>query len=332
MPLSRRTALATLGAALVAPRSRAETGGFGAALERARGLDQLHCIAIAHEGQLVLAEALRGPAPDRAVNVKSVSKTIVAALTGIAIERGVLSGPDQRLAEIIPQRMPPGADPRLRDITIDHLLTMRAGLERTSGANYGGWVESRNWVSNALSRRFVAEPGGQFLYSTGSFHLLGAALAEASGESLLTLARRWLGAPLGIDFPPWTRDPQGLYMGGNNMAVSPLGLIAFGEAYRLAGQPGDPGAIPPDWVETSWTARTSSPFSGHAYGYGWFLAEAGAHPVAYARGYGGQMLYVLPSLALTVAITSDPTRPARSRGYAGALHALLAETVIPAVA
>jgi CubicO group peptidase (beta-lactamase class C family) len=121
-------------------------------------------------------------------------------------------------------------------------------------------------------------------------------------------------------------------MGGNNMALSPLGMAAFGEAYRLAGQPGDPGAIPPGWVDASWQPRTRSPFSGHAYGYGWFLTEAAGHPVAYARGYGGQMIHVLPTLGLTVAITSDPTRPARSRGYAGALHALVAETVVPAVA
>jgi hypothetical protein len=51
--------------------------------------------------------------------------------------------------------------------------------------------------------------------------------------------------------------------------------------------------------------------------------------VAYGRGYGGQMLFVLPSLDLTVAVTSDPTRPARSEGYAGDLHRLLIETILP---
>jgi hypothetical protein len=52
--------------------------------------------------------------------------------------------------------------------------------------------------------------------------------------------------------------------------------------------------------------------------------------VAYARGYGGQMIFVVPSLRLTAAITSDPNRPARSDGHVGDLQRLLAETILPA--
>jgi CubicO group peptidase (beta-lactamase class C family) len=120
------------------------------------------------------------------------------------------------------------------------------------------------------------------------------------------------------------------------MALSPLALHRFGEVWRRGGRFADRRVIPESWVEQAWTARTRSPWSGDAYGYGWFLARAqtpaGAHDLAYARGYGGQMVFVVPSLGLTVAITSDPTRPARSDGHVGALRALLAETIIPAAA
>ncbi|WP_407943307.1 hypothetical protein [Mangrovicoccus ximenensis] len=51
---------------------------------------------------------------------------------------------------------------------------------------------------------------------------------------------------------------------------------------------------------------------------------------ALARGYGGQVVAVVPDLALSVVITSDPTRPARSQGYFGDLMALFADTVLPA--
>jgi CubicO group peptidase (beta-lactamase class C family) len=209
---------------------------------------------------------------------------------------------------------------------------MRAGLERTSGRSYGAWVGSRNWVDHALTRPFVDEPGERFLYSTGSFHLLGVALSRATGRSLLALARDWLGEPLGIAIPAWTRDPQGYYLGGNEMALSPLALIRLGEMVRLGGAWGGTQVLPADWMAASWTPRTRSPFSGHDYGYGWFLAEAGGHRVAYARGYGGQMLYVVPGVGLTVAVTSDPTRPARSDGHVGDLNALLADAIVPAVA
>jgi CubicO group peptidase (beta-lactamase class C family) len=89
--------------------------------------------------------------------------------------------------------------------------------------------------------------------------------------------------------------------------------------------------LPASWIEASWVPRTRSPFSNHDYGYGWFLADAGGHRVAYGRGFGGQMLYVVPDLGLTVAITSDPTRPARSDGHVGDLNALLAGAIMPAV-
>lgn len=309
--------------------ARAQSAPFAAAMTRARTLDQLHAIAIAHRGEIVLAEALRGPALDRPVNIKSVSKTVVAALAGIAIDRGVLPGTDATLAEIAPRLIPDDADPRTADITISDLLTLQAGLERTSGPNYGEWVSSRDWVANALSRPMVAEPGERMLYSTGTTHVLGAALSEASGQSLLELARDWLGAPLDIVIPAWTRDPQGRYLGGNEMSMSPLALLRLGETFRQGGRWQGKRVVSESYVRASFTPRTRSPFSRHDYGYGWFLTEADGHKVAYARGYGGQMIYVVPSLALTVAITSDPTRPAHSRGYAGDLFRLLEETIIP---
>ncbi len=187
-------------------------------------------------------------------------------------------------------------------------------------------MNSGDWVGYVLGRPMVAAPGTRFGYSTGDFHLLSAVLTEASGASLLELARDWMGRPLGVEIPPWTRDPQGVYMGGNNMALSPMAMLAFGEAIRTGGAPLVPGA----WIETSWEPRTRSPFSGHMYGYGWFLARIGGEDLAYARGYGGQMIYVIPAAGVTVAITSDPNQPARSAGHTGDLHALVAETVIPA--
>jgi len=342
---TRRAALAGLAAtALVgparaaAPRPRPAPGGptaldparLAAAADRARALPQLHALVIARGGEIALAEAFRGPPPDRPAPIKSVSKTIHAALVGCALDRGVLRSPRQTLAETAPALIPPGADPRVAALTLADLLSMQAGLERTSGPNYGRWVESRDWVAHALTRPFTAEPGAEMLYSTGSYHVLGAALAEAADRSLLDLARDWLGEPLGVEIPPWTRDPQGRFMGGNQMALSPLALIRFGEAHRTGGTHAGRRVLSRDWVEAAWTPRTRSPWSGDAYGWGWFLREAAGRPVAYARGYGGQFLWVAPSLGLTVAVTSDPTRPARSAGYAGALQRLLEEAILPA--
>jgi CubicO group peptidase (beta-lactamase class C family) len=327
-----RAAAAAGGDPAVAP---ARMAGLDAALleetlARAARLPNLHALLVARDGAELVGRAFRGPGLDRPVNVKSVSKSVIAALAGIAIERGVLQGVDQRIAPLLDDFVPADADPRVALITVDHLLTMRAGLERTSGGNYGRWVASDNWVRYALARPFVDEPGGRMLYSTGSYHLLSAVLTRAAGSSTLALARDWLGEPLQITVRPWTRDPQGFYLGGNNMALSPRALLRFGEMYRLGGAYEGRRVLPGSWIEASWTPRVRSPFTGHTYGYGWFIAKARGHPVAYAWGYGGQMIYVVPDLALTVVMTSDATAPSGRSGYVRQLHDLVAQGIVAA--
>jgi CubicO group peptidase (beta-lactamase class C family) len=175
----------------------------------------------------------------------------------------------------------------------------------------------------------VAEPGTRMLYSTGSFHVLGAVLSEVSGQSLFSLARSRLGQPLDIEIPAWTRDPQGRYLGGNEMALRLRDMVRFGELYRLGGRWNGQQVLSADWVAQSFEPRTRSPFSGLEYGLGWFLGRTGDNRYALARGYGGQVICIVPALRVTLAITSDPTRPARSGGYFGDLMQLIEGHVIP---
>lgn len=82
-------------------------------------------------------------------------------------------------------------------------------------------------------------------------------------------------------------------------------------------------------IRQSWTPRTVSPWSGQAYGYGWFLTDMRGHAVRFAWGYGGQMVYVIPDLQLTIVMTSDPNGT-RDTGHIDALHRLVADLLIPA--
>jgi len=327
--LSRRSFLASA-AALAAAPGRAAAADWGTVADRARGFGQCHALAVMVDGQEVLAEAFRGPRIGRPVPAKSVSKSVVAALTGAAIDRGEIPSVTATLGELAPRLIPKGADPRVGRLTVENLVTMQTGLERTSGPNYGAWVSSRDWVAYALTRPFIAEPGTRMLYSTGSFHVLGALLTEVSGQSLLALARSRLGQPLGFEVPAWTRDPQGRYLGGNEMALSLPAMLRFGELYRLGGEVGGARILASGWVSRSMVPRTRSPFSGLDYGYGWFLGRAGGTEYALARGYGGQVIVVAPGIGLTAALTSDPTRPARSRGYFGQIMELIETGILPA--
>ena len=299
-------------------------------VEAASRLPRLRALIVLRDGDTLAGHRFNGGQPlDRPVNVKSASKSVISALVGIAIERGVLSSVDQPVVSVLRDDAPANPDQRLARLTVGNLLSMQAGLERTSGPNYGRWVSSPNWVRYALSRPFVEEPGGAMLYSTGSTHLLSAMLTRASGRSTHSLAQEWLARPLGIDIPTWPRDGQGIYFGGNDMLMSPRAMARFGELYRTGGLVDGRRVLPAAWIEQSWTPRTVSPWSGGRYGYGWFIGEAGGHPVRFAWGYGGQMIYIVPSLALTVVMTSD-SGAARDNGHIDALHDLLADHIVPA--
>ena len=283
---------------------------------------------VAQDGEVLAERGYGGHSLSDPTNIKSASKTVMAALIGIAIDKGLLAGVDQKLVELLPDDLPENADPRLAEVTLGNLLSMQAGLTPTSGPNYGRWVASANWVRAALDQPFAADPGGAMLYSTGSTHLLSAILTRVSGHSSLANARDWFAAVDDFGIGGWERDPQGIYLGGNQMAMSPRSLLAFGEVFRTGGLAADgTRVLSADWVDQSWVTRTTSRFSRDGYGYGWFLRDIGGEPVRFAWGYGGQMLYVVPSLDLTVVMTSDENSPSAGNGHRDSLHDLLAEII-----
>jgi CubicO group peptidase (beta-lactamase class C family) len=312
-------------AATVTPA--AETHSLQEIIDQARALDAIETLLVARDGRIIVEEGFRSHSTRETTNIKSASKSIVSALVGIAIEKGILEGVEQEIAPILKDKLPKDPDPRLEEITIGHLLSMQAGLGRTSGPNYGRWIASRDWVAAALARPFEDEPGGNMLYSTGSTHLLSAILTRKGGRSTLELAREWLKPVPEFRIGHWQRDPQGIYLGGNQMAMSPRSMLAFGELYRNRGRAGDVQVIPEAWIEQSWTPRTRSFRNGDEYGYGWFITRMEGSPVYYAWGFGGQMIYVAPEENLTVVMTSDDSRPSARTGYLHRLHALMGNIV-----
>lgn len=299
------------------------------AFERAAALPRLHALLVARHGVLQREEYFRGPGRDRPANLKSASKSLLSTLIGIAIAEGHLEGLDQPIAPFFPEYVGADADPRLHELTVGNLLSMQSGLEPTSFGNYGEWVTSRNWVRYVLSRPFVDERGGRMLYSTGSTHVLSALLTRATGMSTLQYARTRLAEPLGIRIPAWTRDPQGVYFGGNEMHLRPRDLLAYGELYRRGGRSDTVQIVPEDWIRQSWTQRTTSRFNGHGYGLGWWIRSRRGHDVYFAWGYGGQYLFIVPDLELTVVTTSDPVSP-REGDHNRELHRILTDFLIPA--
>jgi CubicO group peptidase (beta-lactamase class C family) len=301
------------------------------AYARARALPRLRSLLVHWRGSLVREHYFRGATRAQTANIKSASKTIVATLVGIAIDRKQIRSVHQPISELLPDATRE-LEPRKRAITVEDLLTMRSGLQSTSFDSYGSWVSSRNWVRDALRRPVVADRGGPMIYSTGSTHLLSAILTRVTRSSTHAFGQRVLARPLGFSLRAWTTDPQGIYFGGNEMRMTPREMVAFGALFLNDGRaPNGTQVVPKAWIDSSWVRRTRSGWSDQEYGYGWWIRSSGGHDVYFAWGYGGQFIFVVPTLDLVVVTTSDPSATTRERGHLEAIHDILDSAIVPAV-
>ena len=304
--------------------------GFDDALKSAGDMPRLYSLLVSVDGEVRAEGYFNGATATRATNIKSASKSIIATLVGVAIDQGHIASVSESIARFFPDHL--RTSPEKAAITIEDLVTMRAGLESTSSRNYGRWVQSGNWVRHVLERPMVGRPGGQMIYSTGSTHLLSAILTHATGSSTFAFARRALGEPLGIAFSGWTRDPQGIYLGGNEMAMRPRDMLRIGHLYLNGGRHEGRQIVPEAWVRTSIEPRAVSRFGDREYGYGWWIRTMAGRPVFYAWGYGGQFIFIVPSVRTVAVVTSDSTPGSERRGHLRSVYDLVEEHIIPVAA
>ena len=296
-------------------------------------MPRLHSLLVSQDGELVLERYFNGKDASDIANVKSVSKSIVSALVGIAIEEGYIQSLRQPIADYFGERLAEPADAPKRAITIEHLLTMQSGLETTSNRNYGAWVVSPDWVEFALRQPLERPPGTRMVYSTGNTHLLSAILTQATGRSTLEYARDVLAEPLGFRLAPWPRGPRGIYFGGNDMELTPRQMAAFGELYLNDGRANGQQIVPEAWVEASLRPHAESTRErDRYYGYGWWIRESSGLRTPYAWGYGGQFIILVPELDAVVVATSASTPDTERRSHRSRLHRIIERQVIEPLA
>jgi CubicO group peptidase (beta-lactamase class C family) len=261
-----------------------------------------------------------------------VSKSIISALVGIALERRLIPGLNTPIATYFPQLLE-DANPSKRKITIEDLVSMRAGLQSTSFDNYGSWVRSRNWVRYVLSQPLVSDPGTTMEYSTGNTHLLSAILTRVTGTTTHRFAQDALAKPLGLLLPPWPRDPQGIFFGGNEMLMTPRQMVRFGELYLHRGRLEGRQIVPSAWVEASCVPRGRSRFNpDQGYGYGWWTRQFAGREACFAWGFGGQYIFTFRDLDLVVVTTSAATVSDERRDHRRLIFDILEQHIIPSVA
>jgi CubicO group peptidase (beta-lactamase class C family) len=267
--------------------------------------DDIISLLIVHGGYLVYENYFGYPERvDEANEIHSCTKSVTSLLMGIAIAQGHVSGVDDFVLDYFPDRTFENMDERKEAIRIEHLLTMTSGLPWEE-SEYGALVSSPDWVKWMLDRPMEHAPGEVWKYNTGGSHLLSAIISEASGVNTTVFADEFLFSSLGLTYWWWPGDPQGAAMGGSDLYLRPRDMAKIGYLCLRGGIWDGDIIVSPSWLVTSTSCqRAFHPIPGSSgYGYQWWVYP---HIGAYlARGWLGQLIWVIPNHDLVVVITGN---------------------------
>lgn len=299
-------------------------------------------LLVIRNGRLVTEAYYNGFTKDHPHNIMSVSKSMLSAIAGLAIEGPYGLDLEDKMLDYFPDYASGELDPRKQDIHIEHLLSMRMGIERESHNNYSVYSElyqSENWIRSTIEYPLVYNPGEQMRYNTFITHLLSGIITEATGEATDEFARRKLFAPMGIDIDYWEKDPQGICFGGNSMHVTPREMAAFGLLYLQKGVLKGEQIIPRAWVDQSLSPSTDlahpnewGSWKNYNYAYLWWLGQFSGYDSFMGYGYGGQFVIVFPDLNLIVVTTANNNVPPEATtAQEWALFDLVNEYILPSM-
>ena len=277
---------------------------------KAEQLGFVDCILVIRNRFIVAEEYYNGYNATTPHNTWSVSKSFLSALTGIALNKGFLKSLEEKVLDYFPEYVFPGMDPRKYDITINHLLTMRMGIDGEK-ANYMEVYNSDNWIKSTLELPLIFSPGEGYRYNAFETHLLSGVITKSLGTSIREFANLYLTGPMGITIGFWEQDPQGYYFGGNSMHFTPRDMAVLGYLYLNEGRLNNKQIVPQEWVEftltpsTNWGNNKWGAMEDYNYGYLWWLSKLNNYDSFMAFGYAGQLVITLPDLNLIIVTTAN---------------------------
>lgn len=283
-----------------------------------------HALLVTHRGRLAAEAYGPGITAQTRLHGWSITKTVVALLTGILADRGLVdpqgplghpywSGAGRSGGGRMARRW---ADPR-QSITVDHALTMTTGLAFTEATRWPlSDVVSMLFVDGDTAgytarRPLVHAPGTHFAYTSGTTNLLCHHLdraAHAAGTSLDALIQDALIAPSGVGSLLIEPDRMGLAVGSSYGWATARDWLLLGQLILQEGALGSRQIVPAPWIRRMGAPDRPDP----AWPYGRHAWRGPVHgdpryttlmdlPVhLFGSGYQGQGLVVVPSAGLVI--------------------------------
>ncbi|MBV9154179.1 MAG: beta-lactamase family protein [Alphaproteobacteria bacterium] len=316
--------------------------------------DGLHALLVSQGGKLVFEHYGQGEdvawgrplgivtfAPDVLHDLRSVSKSVVGLLYGIALAAGKVPPPEAKLYEQFPEYLDLASQPGRDRLTIYHVLSMTLGLDWDElTIPYGDPRNAENAMEAApdrfrfiLERPIVAESGVKWSYCGGATAILGHLIGKGTGEKLHDYARRVLFDPMGFGPSEWSVGADGEPRAASGLRLLPRDMLKVGRLALASGSWNDKQVVPAEWMKRAITPVVAIG-PGRSYGYHWYIGDipAGAAPQDLhwfgGIGWGGQKLFVFPALDLVVAMNCGNYRkPLLEQNRVN--MAVLTEVVLP---
>ena len=297
----------------------------------------IHSILIVKDGRLVFEEYFYGYNRDKLHYLASVSKSITSILVGIAIHQHPTADLNTMTYEFFPEYPNTKWVERKYPVTLEHVLTMSAGLAWEAGKysrrdprhTTHRMYNSDDPIRFVLDRNLAETPGSKFYYNSGLTILLGEIVKHLSGLPIDAFAGKTLFAPLGITEYQWDKFPDGRIQTDGGLSLRPRDMAKIGRLMLDGGTWHGQPIVPNDWVVASTRKRLDA--LGTGYGYQWWIAEtknyAKAISVLMASGHGGQKIFIVPEYDLVVVFTSKVFNP---KGHSGP-EGFFLRYILPAV-
>lgn len=280
---------------------------LGRAASDAATLPRFRSLLVARHGKLVSETYFGGTDRSTLFDARSVTKSVVSLLMGIALQARKLPSIDATVGDYL--GAPYVLDDMDRAVTLRQLLTMTSRYQWDDTIDYNLWVASSDHIQFLLDRR-QNDPVGTFTYNSAAVNLLGFILQHAVAEPLPQYASEVLFQPVGITTVTWEQLEPGMVNAASGITMSARDLLRIGQLVLQAGQSGNRQIVPVSWIAASTTPQflwrdTLGAQRGTTYGYLWWLAQPPATVASFAWGFGGQFVYLVPSLDMVVVTTTD---------------------------
>ena len=290
----------------------------------------IHCFLVIRNDSLVLEYYAPGYVPENDFPVSSVSISILSALTGLAMDQGLISSPVQKILKYFPEFDTTNIDPRKPSWTIEQFLTMRSGIDWNEEEDHSGLFNSHsNWLTTALGLPMRYAPGDTFIVASPVANILAALLGRAAGVTTYRFAETNLFAPLRISVRSWATDPQDVYLGATGMRFTARDLARFGQIYLHNGALDGKQILSRDWIRQSLIPRNprnanKGDLPSVNFGYLWWTNYDNRDSLYLASGFGGQTILVDPSQKMIIVVLADAdVAPAQGDDNARSILALI---------